>query len=121
MTRMKMSHEIFNGKLMQSCPSEIRTFVMEAEKEKHQKNDMKAKKNFKNRNKPKADRAMKSEDHLKERIEWPKANSPEWYRLGHDISKLLKTLYSSPEKKEIPHLKIIYAISKERLGEKQKK
>ena len=119
-TRMKMSHEIFTGKLMQSCPSDIRTFVMEAEKEKHQKKEMKAKKG-KNRKKSKADRATKSEDHRKERIEWPKANSPEWQRLDHDISELLKTLYSSPEKKAISHPKIIYAMSKERFGVKQKK
>ena len=39
-----MSYAIFTGKLMQSCPSDIRTFVMEAEKEKHQKKEMKAKK-----------------------------------------------------------------------------
>ena len=93
---------------------------MEAEKEKHQKKEMKAKKG-KNRNKSKADRAPKSEDHRKERIEWPKANSPEWQRLDHDISELLKTLYSSPEKKAISHPKIIYAMSKERFGVKQKK
>ena len=86
-TRMEMSHEIFTGKLMQSCPSDIRTFVMEAEKEKHQKKERKAKKG-KNRKKSKADRAPKSEDHRKERIEWPKDNSPNWQRLDHDISEL---------------------------------
>ena len=58
------------GKLMQSCPSDERTFVMKAEKEKHQKKEIKAKK-VKNRKKPKADRAMKIEDHRKERIESP--------------------------------------------------
>merc|ERR1712010_378826 len=94
-----------------------RTFVMEAEKEKHQKKERKAE----NGKKSKADRATKSEDHRKERIEWPKANSPEWQRLDHDISELLKTLYSSPEKKAISHPKIIYAMSKERFGVKQKK
>ena len=62
---------------------------MEAEKEKHQKKEMKAKKG-KNRKKSKADRAPKSEDHRKERIEWPKANSPEWQRLDYDSTHLQK-------------------------------
>ena len=70
---------------------------MKAEKEKHQKKDMKAKK-VKNRKEPKADRAIKSVDHRNERIEWPKANSPKWQKLDLDISELPKTLYISPEK-----------------------
>ena len=60
------------------------------------------------------DRAMKSEDHRKEIIEWPKANIPEWQRLYHDISELLKTLNSITRKKAISPQKM-YAMSKERL------
>ena len=119
-TRMKMSHEIFTGELMQSCPSDITTFVMEAEKEKNQKKEKKARK-LKKEKEPKTERARKSVDQRKERIDWPKANSPEWQRLDHDISELLKTLFSSPEKKAISHPNIIYAMSKERFGEKQRK
>ena len=65
---------------------------------------------MKNINKPKADRAIKSEDHRKERIECPKANCLEWQKIDHDISELLKTIYSSPEKASF-HPKIIYAMS----------
>ena len=33
----------------------------------------------------------------KERINWPKGNSPEWKKLDEDMSALLRTLISSAE------------------------
>ena len=57
----------------------------------------------------------------KEAINWPKSNSPEWKRLDEDISTLLRTIYSSPEKKAETHPVIIYQMCKERFGVKEQK
>ena len=54
----------------------------------------------------------------KKRINWPKANSPEWGRLDTDLSEILKSQCSSPENKSVVHPVIIYTLSLERFGEK---
>ena len=55
----------------------------------------------------------------KDRINWPKANSKEWKELDTDITSLLKTMYSTSERKAESHPKIIYAMCKERFGTKE--
>ena len=57
-----------------------------------------------------------TEDKRKERIKWPKANSPEWQKLDEDLTSILGALHSSPEEKAESHPKLIYAFCKERFG-----
>ena len=54
-------------------------------------------------------------------INWPKANSLEWNSLDEDIAKLLKIIYSPPEKKAVSHPAIIYQMCVERFGFKEKR
>ena len=104
---------------MHSCLTDIRTFVLEAEKDKHQNKEMKAKK-VKNKNKPKVDRAEKKgrpskrKNRMAESKQSRMAEAQPWHlRVIEDA--LLIT------RKNISHPKIIYAQSKERFGEKQNK
>ena len=57
----------------------------------------------------------------KEKLNWPKSNSPEWKRLDDDLTTLLKILISPPEKKAESHPFLIYNICKERFGIKERK
>ena len=54
-------------------------------------------------------------------INWPRSDSKEWQKLDEDITGLLKTIYSAPEKKAKSHPKLIYEICKERFGLKERK
>ena len=119
-TRMKMSHEIFSGKIIETCPIQISQLVRRTQEERNQKKESKTKRKKKEK-KQRSDREEENVDQQKERIQWPKANSAEWQRLDEDIHGLLNVLYSSPEKKAVSHPTIIYAMAKERFGVKQKK
>ena len=57
----------------------------------------------------------------RERIDWPKSNSPEWKRLDEDVSSLLKIMFSAPENKAESNPRIIYAMGKERFGIKKQR
>ena len=46
-TRMEMSHEIFNGKLMLSCPSGIRKFVIREKETPEERNEVKESEKYK--------------------------------------------------------------------------
>ena len=52
----------------------------------------------------------------KERINWPKSNSPEWERLDQDLSALLRILYAPAVSRAKTHPNIIYGMCKERFG-----
>ena len=52
----------------------------------------------------------------KERINWPKSNSPEWERLDQDLSALLRILYAPAVNRAKTHPNIIYGLCKERFG-----
>ena len=52
----------------------------------------------------------------KERLNWPKSNSPEWGRLDEDLSGLLRTLYAPAEIRAKTHPNVIYGMCKERFG-----
>ena len=54
-------------------------------------------------------------------INWPRANSKDWELLDKDLSALLKTKFSTAEKKSESHPIIIYEMCKERFGVKEKK
>ena len=55
----------------------------------------------------------------KDGINWPKANSKEWKELDTDKTALLKTMYSTSDRKAESHPKMIYAMYKERFGTKE--
>ena len=57
----------------------------------------------------------------KEKLNWPKSNSPEWKSLDDDLTSYLKILISSPEKKAETHPFLIYNICRERFGIKETK
>ena len=57
----------------------------------------------------------------KERINWPKGNSPEWKRLDEDMSALLKTLISPAEVRARSYPNVIYGMCRERFGIKEPK
>ena len=57
----------------------------------------------------------------KEKVNWPKSNSPEWRMVDDDLTRYLKILISSPEKKAETHPFLIYNICKERFGIKERK
>ena len=59
------------------------------------------------------------EERRKERINWPKANSPEWTRFDDDVTSLLKQIHSSHENKAETHPRIIYAVALDRFGVKE--
>ena len=52
----------------------------------------------------------------KERINWPKSNSPEWERLDQDLSALLRILYAPAVNRAKTHPNIIYGMCRERFG-----
>ena len=60
----------------------------------------------------------RTEGDRKERIAWPKANSPEWERLDENLTQLLKAQCISPENSSVVHPALIYTFSLERFGEK---
>ena len=57
-------------------------------------------------------------ENRKERIAWPKANSPEWERLDEDLTEMLKVQCISAENCSVVHPALIYTFSLERFGEK---
>ena len=59
------------------------------------------------------------EEKRKERLYWPKANSPEWTRFDDDVTSLLKQIHSSHENKAETHPRIIYAVALDRFGVKE--
>ena len=56
----------------------------------------------------------------KERINWPKSNSPEWEKLDADLSALLRLLYAPAEVRAKTHPNVIHGMCKERFGVKEK-
>ena len=121
--RRQMMIEIFQGALMKEENLSFKTLLdqvtnTEVKKEKHQKTERQREKK-----KPKqktGSKATKPDDKDRlAKINWPKANSKEWERLDEDITGLLKTIYSGPDKKAKSHPKIIYEICKERFGLKE--
>ena len=60
----------------------------------------------------------KTEGNQKERINWPKANSPEWERLDENLTEILKLQCISPENSSVVHPALIYTLSLERFGKK---
>ena len=52
----------------------------------------------------------------KARINWPKANSPEWTRFDDDVTSILKQIHSSHENKAETNPRIIYAVGLDRFG-----
>ena len=52
----------------------------------------------------------------KERINFPKSNSPEWERLDQDLSSLLRTLYAPAVNRAKTHPNVIYGMCRERFG-----
>ena len=119
-TRMKISHEIFSGRIIQNCPTHIRKLVKKTKEERSQKKESKTRKKKKEK-KQKPGGEKENVDHQKERIQWPKANSAEWQRLDEDAHELLKLLYAPPEKKAMSHPTIIYSMAKERFGVKKER
>ena len=67
------------------------------------------------------DGEQKGDKPRKEKLNWPKGNSPEWKRLDEDLSSCLKILISSPENKAETHPFLIYNICRERFGVKETK
>ena len=57
----------------------------------------------------------------KERINWPKGNSPEWSRLNEDMSALLRTLIAPAEVRSRNYPNVIYGMCRERFGIKEVK
>ena len=57
----------------------------------------------------------------KERINWPKGNSPEWKKLDEDMAALLRTLISSAEVRARNYTNVIYSMCRERFGIKEQK
>ena len=57
----------------------------------------------------------------RERIDWPKSNSPEWERLDGDLAALLRTLYAPAEIRAKNFPNIIYGMCRERFGIKERK
>ena len=113
-TRMKMTHEIFLGTILNECPGQIHALLLEGGEKKETTKAQKKTGKKKLNEEPKAgDRSRK------DRINWPKANSKEWKELDTDITSLLKTMYSTSERKAESHPKIIYAMCKERFGTKE--
>ena len=55
----------------------------------------------------------------KERINWPKGNSPAWKSLDDDMSLLLKTLTASAEIRAKNNPNVIYGMCRERFGIKE--
>ena len=53
---------------------------------------------------------LEGEKRRKERINWPKANSPEWTRFDDDVTSILKQIHSSHENKAETNPRIIYAV-----------
>ena len=74
--------------------------------------------------KPKAKRIetkVKGEESRKERINWPKASSPEWERFDEDVSSTLRLINVPPEKKAEIFPRIIYVMGRDRFGEREVK
>ena len=86
------------------------------EKKKLQKPRKKAERKEKQNEVPKA-----WDGSRKDRISWPKANVKERKEMDTDITALLKTLYSSSERKAESHPKMMYAICKKRIATKEEK
>ena len=68
--------------------------------------------------KEKAKGKLEVEKRRKERINWPKANSPEWTKFDDDVTSILKQIHSSHENKAESHPSIIYAVDLDRFEEK---
>ena len=71
--------------------------------------------------KEKAKGKLEVEKRRKERINWPKANSPEWTKFDDDVTSILKQIHSSHENKAESHPRIIYAVGLDRFGGKEVK
>ena len=75
------------------------------------------------KDRPKDTRKGKSEgeDGRKERINWPKSNSPDWSKFDEFVTDILKYVDSSYENKAIVHPGLIYNIANARFGVKEVK
>ena len=124
-TRYKMMGEIFHGMISTTEFQCSVTEIYESKSKKKTKEESRQEKLKKVTEEVKnSDSKGKRESNGKERqeaINWPKSNSPEWGRFDKDVSTLLKIIYSPPEKKTITHPSIIYQMSKERFGLKERK
>ena len=119
--RVKMTHDLFLGKILKECPGQFEKLVQVSEEEQRRKKEAKIKKKKPAKTDKEKERTTRSSESGKDRINWPPANSKEWHSLDIDITNLLKTLYSSANKKAESHPQIIYAMCKERFGVKEKK
>ena len=120
--RRKMMKEIFQGELLTDESQSLKELYDKVKTDKK-----------KNRQHPKVEKQRKKKttktgmNNIKEskekesNINWPRADSKEWQRFDEDVTELLKTIYSAPDKKAKSHPKIIYEMSKERFGLKEKK
>ena len=55
----------------------------------------------------------------KEKVQWPKANSPAWEQWDKEMTELLKTQSTTPESKAVLHPMLIYTMGKDRFGVKE--
>ena len=117
--RKSMIFEIFSGLLTTDTNPQITNLTEKTTPKKTKENSKSTRKKTKDpqvNNQTRHNIKESCETTRKSRIKWPKANSPEWERLDEDLTLLLKTIYSPPEKKAITYPKIIYGMCKERFG-----
>ena len=122
-SRMKMMQELFLGRLIKSNLLSLQEFAAESNPKKPnpKKPSTKGEKPSRSGTIASAVHKPKAQQVKSNKINWPKSNSSEWDRLDVDLTGLLRLMYSTPEKKAISHPKIIFEMSKERFGFKDKK
>ena len=107
--RERMLEELLQGRLLQEEQT-----VKKKESERKKEESKPKPRKVENKKKSKAE-----DTDRKERIDWPKANSPEWENLDETLSELLGAQSSAPENKAVVHPAMIYALCKEKYGVKE--
>merc|ERR1711872_1176792 len=63
---------------------------------------------LKEKQKESSEEAIKGEEERKALVKWPKGNSKEWSKFDEDVTKILKVIHTSHEKKAEIEPRIIY-------------
>ena len=123
--RKRMLKEIYLGRLIAERNPSIFEMVKKTENKVNKKPQKKAKKEAFQKQREREESVnvankVSSNASGKERINWPKSNSPEWERLDYDLSALLRILYAPAVNRAKTHPNVIYGMCRERFGLKEK-
>ena len=118
--RRRMMKELIHGSLDSEESTDSFEIMRETAVAQKKKQDPTTKK--KDEEKPRENKKTKPKTEMikrKERINWPKGNSPAWKSLDDDMSLLLKTLTASAEIRAKNNPNVIYGMCRERFGIKE--